>query len=184
MDFFDVKDGEGGTVEDRIAIVVVSCFAVSWIPIMVVWKCVSVARRRSSDVEQGNVPVTTHASDPEKHPLPPQMVPSGRFNSLPAPYDDDDGDDSGRDRLYRPSEAEGPRRPEPLAGGRRHKRHGESAGRHSNSANRERSKLKHAKEEPHKPYRYRHQRGRRSEYEHYPDEPLRVDERLASHETL
>lgn len=196
MGFFDVKDGEGGTVEDRVAIVAVACFAVAWIPVMLIWKCVSVARRRASDAEQGNVPVTTHASDPEKHPLPPQMVPGGRFSILSAAYNDGDDDDDYHDDHhsgggpYRSSEADGPRRPEPLAGGRRHKRRGESARdgdrRHAAERHPERARhrgdfdsarctrpTKHEEEEdPHEPPH--HQRGRRSEYEHYPGEPLRV----------
>lgn len=196
MGFFDVEDGEGGTVEDRVAIVVVACFAVSWIPIMLIWKCVSVVRRRSRNAEQGDVPVTTHASDPEKHPLPPQMVPGARFSIPSVPYGDEDNYGS-RDKPYRSSEVEGPRRPEPLAGGRRHRCRDESArvGDRSHDADKDLERVRrredfdsakherssHAEKDPHKPSR--RQRGRRSEYDHYPDEPVRKDENRLRHKS-
>lgn len=68
--FFDVGDGEGGTVADRVAIVAIVCFAFSWIPVMVIWKIVSVCRSDNTDVEHGNAPVTTRASAPREHPQP------------------------------------------------------------------------------------------------------------------
>lgn len=120
MGFFDVEDGEGGSAEDRIAIVAVACFAVAWIPIMLVWKCISIARRRRTNLDVGNMPVTTHNPDPEKYPLPYKG----------SPYDgprtrDDSSRPSHRRHGHTSTDADAhadmPRRPEPLAGAPRHK---------------------------------------------------------------
>lgn len=81
MGFFDVGDGEGGTPEDRIAIICIVAFAFCWIPIFVIWKCINVMRRKEDDAEVGNFPVTTHNSDPEKNPYHPAPQPKKRGQS-------------------------------------------------------------------------------------------------------
>ncbi|KAJ4390116.1 hypothetical protein N0V93_007589 [Gnomoniopsis smithogilvyi] len=75
MGFFVVGDSEGGSVADRIAIVGVVTLAFSWIPVFVVWKCISVMRRGRNGNENGNTPVTTNNSDPEKQPYHPDPQP-------------------------------------------------------------------------------------------------------------
>lgn len=76
MGFFDVGVGEGGTPEDRIAIICIVAFAFCWIPIFIIWKCVTVMRRKDTDVEGGNTPVTTRNSDPKKNPYHPAPRPT------------------------------------------------------------------------------------------------------------
>ncbi|CAN8102002.1 unnamed protein product [Discula destructiva] len=78
MGFLDVGDGEGGSVEDRIAIVCVVAFAFCWIPIFLVWKCITVIRRKDGGVEAGNAPVTTRNVDAEKSPYDPAPEPKRR----------------------------------------------------------------------------------------------------------
>lgn len=70
MSYFKIGDSEGGSDMDRIAIVGVTVLAFCWIPMFLVWKCISVMRRKNHDVG-GNVPVTTNNSDPVKHPYHP-----------------------------------------------------------------------------------------------------------------
>lgn len=70
MGFFEVGDGDGGTVTDRVAIVAIVGFAFSWIPVMIIWKIITVCKAGNRDVEKGNMPVTTHASNPKDHPQP------------------------------------------------------------------------------------------------------------------
>lgn len=74
MGFFDVEDGEGGSAEDRIAIIAVVGFAFCWIPIFLVWKCISVLRHPNTK-EKESMPTTTHDADPEKHPYHPEAPP-------------------------------------------------------------------------------------------------------------
>lgn len=81
MGFFDVGDGEAGTAEDRIAIICIVAFAFCWIPIFIIWKLITVMRRKDGDAEAGNVPVTTHNSDPEKNPYHPVAAPNKREQS-------------------------------------------------------------------------------------------------------
>lgn len=78
MHFFTVKDGDGGSVADRYAIAGVIVLAFSWIPIMLTLKCISVMRRKGpTGNENGNTPVTTKNSDPEKNPYHPGPQPQG-----------------------------------------------------------------------------------------------------------
>lgn len=70
MGFFEVGDGDGGAIADRVAIVIIICFAFSWIPVMIIWKIVTVCREGRVDVEDGNMPVTTRAPSPKKKPQP------------------------------------------------------------------------------------------------------------------
>lgn len=90
MGFFEVGDGDSGAVSDRIAIVAIVCFAFSWIPVMIIWKLVTLCKARNSehDVEKGNMPVTNRASKPKDHP---QL----EFDLLPVQARDNEVQQSG-----------------------------------------------------------------------------------------
>lgn len=71
MGFFDVQDGEGGSVQDRIAIIIIISLAFSWIPVMIIWRIITIFRRRHGrNMEDGNMPITTRSFDPRDHPQP------------------------------------------------------------------------------------------------------------------
>lgn len=84
----------------------------------IVWKCFSVLRRRHEDPNDGNLPVTTHSSDPQKHPYHPRMAPPprGRYGDVLSRHEQARSHRRDDAPPYQESVADMPRRPGPLAG--------------------------------------------------------------------
>ncbi|KAJ0118585.1 hypothetical protein J7T55_012837 [Diaporthe amygdali] len=70
MAIFTSDEGEGGTTAERVAVVGIICFSFSWIPVFIIWKLISIHRRRNrsldQEIEAGNMPFQTNPSKPTR----------------------------------------------------------------------------------------------------------------------